>query len=104
VHDTHEQVGVAERLNRTKVELARAMLFNAKLLRFLWAEAMSHTIWIKNCTPTCVLDGKSPYEVHFGKKPNLSQLVPFGTRAWVKLVDAGKLDRRAKPGYFVGFD
>jgi hypothetical protein len=43
VHDTHEQVRVAERLNWT-----RAMLFNSGLLTFLWAEAMHHAIWIKN--------------------------------------------------------
>jgi hypothetical protein len=104
VHDTHEQVGVAERLNRTKVELARAMLFDAKLPMFLWAEAMHHAIWIKNRSPTRALDGMTPFEARYGTKPDLSALVPFGTRAWVKIMDAGKLEPRAKLGFFVGFD
>jgi hypothetical protein len=104
VHDTHEQVGVAEHLNQMKVELAHTMLFDAKLPRFLWAEAMNHAIWIKNRAPTRALDGRSPYQVRFGTKPNLSKLVPFGTRAWVKIVKAGKLEPRARPGFFVGFD
>src|SRR4051812_33222900 len=34
----------------------------------------------------------------------MSNLVPFGTRAWVKKTKAGKLESRAKPGYFVRFD
>ncbi len=97
VHDTHEQVGVAERLNRTKVELARAMLLDSKLLRFLWAEAMSHAIWIKNRSPTRALNGKTPYATKFGKKPDMSNLVPFGTRTWVKKAKSGKLESRWIP-------
>jgi hypothetical protein len=104
VHDTHEQVGVAERLNRSKTELARAMLIDAKLPRFLWAEAMNHAIWIKNRSPTRALNGNSPYQARYNKAPDMSKLVPFGTKAWVKIVGAGKLDRRAEPGYFVGYD
>jgi hypothetical protein len=104
VHDTHEQVGVAERLNRTKVELARAMLFDSKLPKYLWAEAMHHAIWIKNRSPTRALDGKTPYEARFRKKPNLANVAPFGTQVWVKIHDAGKLEPRARPGYFVGYD
>jgi hypothetical protein len=104
VHDTHEQVGVAERLNRTKLELARAMLFESGLPIFLWAEAVRHMIWLKNRLPTRSLKGRTPFDARFGRKPDLSSVVPFGTRAWVKLVHSGKLEARAKLGYFVGFD
>ena len=104
VHDTHEQVGVAERWNRTKVELARAMLIDSKLPRFLWGEAMHHAAWIKNRSPTRALNGSTPFQVRYNTAPNLSHLVPFGTRAWVKTVNAGKLEARARPGHFVGFD
>jgi hypothetical protein len=92
VHDTHEQVGVAERMNRTKVELARAMLLDSRLLRFLWAEAMSHAIWIRNHSPTRALDGRTPFEARYNTRPDMSNVVPFGTRAWVKIVGAGKLE------------
>ena len=57
----HEQVGVIERWNRTKAELARAMLIDSKLPKFLWGEAMSHAAWIKNRSPTCGLDGETPF-------------------------------------------
>jgi hypothetical protein len=104
VHDTHEQVGVVERFNRTKLELARAMLFDSGLPMFLWAEATNHARWITNRSPTRALDGKSPFESRFKKKPDMRKLVPFGTRAWVKIHNAGKLERRAKLGFFVGYD
>ena len=104
IHDTHEQVGVAERMNRTRVELARAMLLDAELPKFLWAEAMSHAIWIRNRSPCRALDGVTPYEARYGEVPDMSNVVPFGTKAWVKIVDAGKLEARAEQGYFVGFD
>jgi hypothetical protein len=102
VHDTHEQVGVSERLNRTKLELAQAMLIDSSLPKFLWAEAVHHGIWIQNRSPTRALDGKTPYEAWKGHILDLSQVPPFGTRAWVKIHKAGKLVPRARLGYFVG--
>jgi hypothetical protein len=98
VHDTHEQVGVAERFNRFKLEIARAFLIESGLPRFLWAEAVNHATWIKNRIPTRSLNGISPFEAVHGSAPDLSMLVPFGTHAWVKDVKAGKLDRRSKHG------
>ena len=103
-HDTHEQVGVVERWNRTKAELARAMLIDSKLPRFLWGEAMNHAAWIKNRSPTHALEGETPFHARYTKHPDLSKLVPFGTQAWIKIADAGKLERRAQMGHFVGLD
>jgi hypothetical protein len=60
--------------------------------------------WMKNHSPTCALKGKTPYEGRYGKKLNLLGLVPFSTPAWVKIVNAGKLDTHTKAGYFIGFD
>jgi hypothetical protein len=48
VHDTSEQNGIAERLNRTLLEHACAMLFTAGLPRFLWLEAVRHAVYLKN--------------------------------------------------------
>jgi hypothetical protein len=104
VHDTHKQVGVVERFNRTKLEMTRAMLFDSSLPKFLWAEAMNHMCWLSNRMPTRALNGKTPFEARFKQKPDLCNLVPFGMKAWVKLVHSGKPDPRAKFGYFVGYD
>src|ERR1700722_825388 len=104
VHDTHEQVGAVERWNRTKIELARAMLAALGLQKNLWVEAVNHGTWLKNRLPTKALSGGTPFEGRYKKKPDLRGLVPFGTPVWVKIMDAGKLDRRAHEGRFVGYD
>jgi len=96
VHDTHEQVGVAKRPNRTKLELACAMLIDAGLPKFLWFEAIHHAIWIKNRTPTRALANQiTPYEAKYKIKPSFEGVPPFGTPAWTMIVNAGKLDHHA---------
>ena len=61
------QNGVAERFNRTLLELARAMIISSKLPIFLWDEAVSHANYLRNCTPTQALLGKTLYEAWTGK-------------------------------------
>src|SRR5688572_12212394 len=56
------QNGVAERFNRTLMELARAMLFEKGLPEFLWDEAVAHAAYLRNRAPTRALKGKTPYE------------------------------------------
>ena len=46
------QNGVAERFNRTLIELVRAMLIAKDLPSFLWDEAVSHATYIRNRSPT----------------------------------------------------
>ena len=104
VHDSPQQNGVAERGNRMQAEQARAMLISSGLPRFLWEEAMKHSAWLQNRTPTCALDRKTPYEMQHGKKPYLTGIQEFGTAAYVKDLDAGKLDPKARVGRFVGYD
>ena len=41
-----QQHGVAERPNCTLVELMHAMLIDAKLPKFLWAEAILHAAYV----------------------------------------------------------
>jgi Pol polyprotein, beta-barrel domain/Integrase core domain/GAG-pre-integrase domain len=48
VHDTPEENGMSERLNRTLLEHARAMHLGADLPKFLWAESIQHAVWLKN--------------------------------------------------------
>src|SRR5436190_5239302 len=103
VHHTPEQNGIAERLNRTLLEHARAMLIAAGLPRFLWGEAVRHSVWLKNRSPTRALNGTTPHEAMGLGKPNLSDLHEWGCTVWVK-IDAGKLEAKAAEGRFVGYD
>ena len=83
VHDTPEENGVYKCLNCMLLEHACAMLLASNLPKFLWTESVQHAVWLKNCTTTCVLNGKTPFEVVFKSKPNLKNLLEWGVCIFV---------------------
>lgn len=60
---TPQQNGLAERMNRSLVEKARCMIFDADLSISFWAEAVSTAAYIYNRSPTRSITGKTPEEV-----------------------------------------
>lgn len=102
---TPQQNGVAERLNRTIVEKARCMLFQAGLSTGLWAEATFTAVYLKNLSPTKTLDGKSPHEIWTGKKPSLRHLRVFGCKvmAHVPKEKRSKWQSKAQERVFIGY-
>ena len=62
VPKTPEQNGVAERLNRTLVEMTRAMLIDSKLPHRFWAEALATAAYLRNRCPTKAVNGMTPHE------------------------------------------
>jgi hypothetical protein len=104
-HDTPEYNGVSEQGNRRNLEHTRAMLHSSGLPKFLWGEAVLHSVWLRNRTPTRALPaGKTPYEMLHGKKPNLNGLREWGSKVWVHDTSGSKLDGRSRIGHWVGFD
>ena len=98
---TPEQNGVAERTNRTLLDCVRCMIISSGLPPTLWAEAVSYTTYVRNR----VLSRTSkitPFEHWNGRKPNVSDIRIFGSRAFVRVPDAAKLDARSQEGIFVG--
>lgn len=78
---TPQQNGVAERFNRTLVEMARSMLVASNLDESLWAEAVNTAAYLRNRAPTRALDNSTPYEVWFNRKPVVKHLKIFGSTA-----------------------
>ena len=95
VHDTPEHNGVAERLNRTLIERVRAVLHVSSLPKLLWGEAIIHMVWLKNRTSMRSLGNKSPYEMLYKKKPNLSKVPTWGCKVKVHNPTGSKLNMRA---------
>ena len=104
VHDTPEHNGVAKRLNRTLLEKVRAMLHESGLPKFLWAEAISHAVFLKNQTWTRTIGETTPFELLNGRKPNLKHLHPWGCKVRVHDITGSKLDGQSSIGQWMGFD
>lgn len=102
---TPQQNGLAERMNRTLVERARCMLFYANLEKKFWAEAVATAAYVVNRSPTKSLEGKTPYELWKGKKPNLSHLKIFGSEAMVHVPKEKrhKWDKKSVKMIFMGY-
>lgn len=101
---TPEQNGVAERSNRTIIEIARCMLIESKLSKEFWAEAVATAVYLKNRAGTVSLNGKTPYEALYGSKPDIGHLKVFGCNAFV--LDPNrptKLDAKSYKVKFIGY-
>ena len=100
-----QQNGVSERMNRTIMEGARSMLYQAKLPLKFWAEAVSTMVYLRNRSPTTSLNGSTPYEFWFKQKPDVSNLRVFGCVCYVHIPDAcrRKLDPKSYKAVFLGY-
>jgi len=58
-----QQNGVSERKNMTVMEMTRCILFEKKLPKFLWAEAVNTSVYLLNRLPTMSVQDRTPLEV-----------------------------------------
>ena len=99
-----QQNGVAERRNRTLLDMVRSMLSYSNLPVELWMEALKTATHILNRVPSKSVP-KTPYELWFGKKPMLNYLRVWGCPAKAKLFNPQqkKLDDKTVSCYFIGY-
>jgi len=72
---TPQENRVAERLNRTILEMMRTMMYESDLPRNLWPFAVQYTQEIMNRLPTQALsENETPYEAFHLKKPLVKHL------------------------------
>ncbi|PKA51959.1 Retrovirus-related Pol polyprotein from transposon TNT 1-94 [Apostasia shenzhenica] len=100
-----QQNGVAERMNRTLNERARAMRLYAGLPKSFWAEAVSTSAYLLNRGPSVLLNFSLPEEKWTGKQLDLTHLRVFGYLSYVHvdIEKRDKLDAKAKKCYFIGY-
>lgn len=77
---TPEQNGVAERKNRTLVEMARCLMISSNLPSSFWAEAISTANHLRNRCPSRNLNGLTPFKKWTSVHPHLSYLKTFGCK------------------------
>ena len=100
-----QQNGVAERFNRTLVESARAMVYHSGLSKSYWSDAVKVAAYIRNRVPNPSVTGTTPFELFYGRKPDLSHLRVFGCIAYAHIpkVKRKKLDAKAVKTIFIGY-
>ncbi|KMQ88472.1 retrovirus-related gag-pol polyprotein [Lasius niger] len=105
VTHTPEQNGVAERKNRTLVEMARCLLIQSDLSPAFWGEAINTANYIRNRCPTSSLGGKTPFERWTGKTPDVGYFQEFGCQVYslIREPNKEKFQSRSKKGVFVGY-
>ncbi|KAJ1694127.1 hypothetical protein LUZ63_010825 [Rhynchospora breviuscula] len=102
---TLQQNGVVERKNRTLQELARTMLHEFAVPKFLWAEAVNTACHVVN--RACIRSKlkKTPFELWVGRTPNISYFRVFGSKCFVldESHKVTKFDAKSLTGIFVGY-
>jgi hypothetical protein len=101
-----QQNGVVERRNQTVVKMARCMMKSKGVPSRFWGEAVTTAVYLLNRSPTKSVQGRTPYEAWFGKKPSVQHLKTFGCIAHVKKIGPGvnKLSDRSTKMVLLGYE
>src|SRR3954447_21990670 len=82
---TPQQNGVAERKNRTLMDMARSMMAEFKSSHNFSAEAISTACHYSNRVYLCKIINKTSYEILNGKKPNVSYFRVFSSKCFYQI-------------------
>jgi hypothetical protein len=106
--DCQWQNGVAERMIRTIVDLARTLLMRSGLGKQYWGyAALVATHYVQRIYSTATDLGVTPHQLQFNVVPSLAHIRVFGCRVYVHVnKDKGRktLDKRAREGILLGYD
>ena len=102
---TPQQKGVAECSNKLLLDMARAMLLDSGLPKYLWAEAIATACYLHNRSPTVSVKDMTPYQAWTGQKPDLAHIRVFGSTAYAHqpAEKRQKLDARAIKLKMIGY-
>ncbi|PRQ59012.1 putative RNA-directed DNA polymerase [Rosa chinensis] len=99
-----QQNGVAERKNRTFLNMVRSMMCTSGLPKFLWGEALRTANYICNRAPSKAVE-KTPFEIWCGRQPSLHHCHVWGCKAEAKTPNAltQKLESKTVSCNFIGY-
>ena len=101
---TPQQNGIAERRNRTIMNMVRSMLCHSSLTSSLWIYALKIVVYLLDrVSSKAVL--KTPFELWIGRRPSLRHLHVWGCPAEVRVYNSHekKHDSRTINGFFIGY-
>ncbi len=105
---TPQNNGLAERTNRTLMEMVRCLLFGSNLSAVFWSAAVAASCYLLNFR---ISKGdpdasKSPHQLWYGKKPSIKHLRIFGSDCYMVINKPGtlsKLDSKTNKSIFIGY-
>nr|GEV05353.1 ribonuclease H-like domain-containing protein [Tanacetum cinerariifolium] len=102
---TPRQNRVAERRNKTLIEVERTMLADSKLPTTFWAEAVNTACYVQNKVLVVKPHFKTPYELFKGRLPALSFIQTFGCHVIIlnTLDQLGKFDGKLDEEILIGY-
>nr|GFC55490.1 retrovirus-related Pol polyprotein from transposon TNT 1-94 [Tanacetum cinerariifolium] len=105
IHCTPQQNGIAERKNRTLIEVARTMLAYSLLSISFWAEAVNTACYVQNRVLVTKPYNKTPYELLHGRTLSIGFMRPFGCFVTIfnTLDRLGKFEEKVDEGFLVGY-
>jgi hypothetical protein len=100
-----QQNGIVEHRNQMVVNTARSILRVRGMPGHFWGEAVHTAVFLLNRAPTSALDGLTPYQAWYKKKPPVHFLKVFGCLAYIKNLrpHLSKLDDRGQKVIFIGY-
>ncbi|KAM1690667.1 hypothetical protein ACFXTN_029554 [Malus domestica] len=87
--------GVSERRNRTLMNMVHSMMSSADLPVTFWGYALYTAAYLLNRVPFKSVS-QTPYEIWHGRKLSLKHIKIWGCEAYVKKLEATKLEARSK--------
>ncbi|GJY92570.1 retrovirus-related pol polyprotein from transposon TNT 1-94 [Tanacetum coccineum] len=102
---TPEQNGIAEKKNRTLIEVARIMLNDSVLSKHFWTEAVRIACYTQNRSIIVKRHDKTLCEIFRERIPDISYFLVFGCHVFIHnhKDHLGKFDAKADDGYFLGY-
>ncbi|KAL0394581.1 UNVERIFIED_CONTAM: hypothetical protein Slati_4424300 [Sesamum latifolium] len=94
--------GVAEKQNRTLLDIVRSMMSFTELPRSFWDYALETAAKLLNIAPSKKVP-QTPYEIWHGKLASYKYLRVWGSPAYVKRLGGDKLDSRSSLCRFIGY-
>ncbi|RDY10796.1 hypothetical protein CR513_04621, partial [Mucuna pruriens] len=95
---------LAERMNKTLIERVRNMLFEARLPKHSWGEALYTVVHVINLSLIVVLNTEVPNKIWFDKDVKYDHLQVFSCKTFVHVPndEKSKLDLKTRQCIFVG--
>lgn len=102
---TPQQNGRVERKHRHLLNVAGALLFQAKLPTYFWGEVVLCAAHLINRTLSTILHSQTPYEVLYATLPSYDTLKTFGCLcfAYNQQAKKDKFSSRSRKCIFVGY-